>query len=175
MLVLLPPTLGLKNYFSFLAMHYAVEAVAVSNDESNPKAPGASSKGAVIIPPPPAGPSQPTQTFFADFTVHPPEVVPPDDEMPLLVHDQCLLMAYHECFGHLSWDMLKVLANQRIIPPQLSKCPVPKCPGCIYGKMHHQPWHSKVSPNKIKPTTQPGAVVSVDQLISTTVGLIPQG
>jgi len=71
--------------------------------------------------------------------------------------------------------MLKVLPNQGIIPWQLSRCPVPKCPGCIYGKIHCQPWCSKAPPNKIKPATQPGAVVSVDQFISTTVGLNPQG
>jgi len=37
---------GFKNYFSFLAMHYAVEAVVVSDDESDPKASGIASKGA---------------------------------------------------------------------------------------------------------------------------------
>jgi len=69
-----------------------------------------------------------------------PHVVPPDDDdAPLLVKDQKLLMQYHESLGHASWDQLKVLASQGIIPKKLDKYPAPKCPECIYGKAHRLP------------------------------------
>jgi len=83
-------------------------------------------------------------------------------------------MQFHESLGHASWEQLKVLASQGIIPKKLVKCPAPKCPGCIYGKAHRLPWRTKAQPGKIKRATKPGETVSIDQLVSTTAGLVPQ-
>jgi len=109
------------------------------------------------------------------FDPRSPETVPiEDEESPLLLKDQQLLMQYHETLGHVSWDQLKVLASQGIIQRRLAKCPAPKCPGCIYGNANQKPWRTKAQPGKIKRATRPGETMSVDQMISTTVGLIPQ-
>jgi hypothetical protein len=46
----------------------------------------------------------------------------------------------------------------------------------LYAKATKQPWHSKTAKNweKLKESLKPGQVVSVDQLISPTPGLIAQ-
>ena len=68
------------------------------------------------------------------------------------------------------------MAKQGIIPRRLSKCRVPTCSACLYAKATKRPWQSKPKKNGdggIKPT-RPGQVISVDQLVSPTPGLIAQ-
>ena len=49
------------------------------------------------------------------------------------------------------------------------------CPGCAYGKAHRKPWRAKDIRNRrtIRLATEPGQVISVDQLISPTPGFVP--
>jgi len=123
-------SVGFKNYLAFLSLFQATEAVVVSDDEEDSK-PTIENQDAL--------PGTTSATPFS-FDLSSPHVVPQDDdETPLLVKDQKLLMQYHESLGHASWDQLKVLASQDIIPKKLAKCPAPKCPGCIYGKAHRLP------------------------------------
>ena len=68
---------------------------------------------------------------------------------------------------------LKQMAEQGIIPRKLAKVPPPKCPSCLYGKAHQKPWRTHKIDPKIKPTTVPGAVVSIDQLKSPVPGFVP--
>ena len=90
-----------------------------------------------------------------------------------MASDQALLMAYHEQLGHTSFAQLQELAKQGIIPKKLANVPPLKCPSCLYGKAHKKPWRThKVDP-KIKPSTIPGAVVSIDQLESPIPGFVP--
>ena len=74
---------------------------------------------------------------------------------------------------HTSFAQLQELAKQGIILKKLANVPPPKCPSCLYGKAHKKPWRThKVDP-KIKPSTIPGAVVSIDQLESRIPGFVP--
>ena len=49
------------------------------------------------------------------------------------------------------------------------------CPSCAYGKAHRLPWCRNGIRNlkKIRQATAPGQVVSVDQIVSPTLGFVP--
>lgn len=59
----------------------------------------------------------------------------------------------------------------------MASCPIPVCTACLYGKATKCPWHGKKT-NKassdVLPVIRSGQVVSVDQLVSPTTGLIAQ-
>ena len=108
-----------------------------------------------------------------DFTVNT-TVIPSDDQdEPLWKPDQAALMRLHEQHGHCSFAQLKQMAEQGIIPRKLAKVPPPKCPSCHYRKAHRKPWRTHKIDPKIKPTTVPGVVVSIDQLESPVPGFVP--
>ena len=48
------------------------------------------------------------------------------------------------------------------------------CVACKYGKQTKRPWHTKGPQKHLHTNTQPGQVVSVDQLESTTPGFVAQ-
>ena len=125
----------------------------------------------------------------SDFSnLQDPHVIPPEpspatapDDTPITLGDKRLLMEYHERFGHISWDIIQILAELRLIPRRLARvlkeCGKPKCPGCLYGKQHKKPWRgtrSKLKQKRIKLAKKAGDVVSVDQLESSVAGLVPQ-
>ena len=71
---------------------------------------------------------------------------------------------------------LQEMARQGKISKKLAKCRIPTCSACLYSKATKRPWRGKES-KKGRPTktlTRPGQVVSVDQLVSPTPGLIAQ-
>jgi phosphoglycolate phosphatase-like HAD superfamily hydrolase len=82
----------------------------------------------------------------------------------------------HHRLGHMSPDKIRILASQGLLPAQLAKCNVPMCTRCLFGKATRRPWRFKPAANKTssKSVTTPGQIVSVDQLISSTPGLIAQ-
>ena len=101
-----------------------------------------------------------------DFIVNP-TIIPPDtQDEPLLKSHQAALMRLHEQLGYCSFAQLKQMAEHGIIPRKFAKIPPPKCPSCLYGKAHRNPWWTHKIDPKIKPSTIPGAVVSIDQLES---------
>ena len=82
----------------------------------------------------------------------------------------------HQRFGHLSFTKLQQMARDGIIPKKFAKCPKPACSSCLYAKATRRQWRYKSARNDdeaLKPT-KPGEVISVDQLISPTPGLIAQ-
>jgi len=82
----------------------------------------------------------------------------------------------HYKYGHLSFNILKNMAAQGLIPTKFKDCEPPKCASCAYGKQTRRPWRTKAKPTPIggKRPSRPGDCVSVDQLISKTPGLIAQ-
>ena len=115
---------------------------------------------------------QPLETAFQiDKDVE----IPIDTEVEVTRRKQAQLATIHERLGHLSFDRLKLLARVGLIPRNLSNVEPPTCPGCAYGKQHRKPWRHKGLRNRkvIKPATSPGQVISVDQMVSRTMGLVP--
>ena len=159
---------GYKQFRAFAAL-CGMPATFISDNEENEPT-NSPAEGPITMTPPDAPADKPpyseSKGVTTDFTVNP-TVIPSDDQdEPLLKSDQAALMRLHEQLGHCSFAQLKQMAEQGIIPRKLAKVPPPKCPSCHYGKAHRKPWRtSKIDP-KIKPTTIPGAVVSIDQLES---------
>lgn len=86
-----------------------------------------------------------------------------------------LLSAHHD-FGHVPFPKLQEMAKQGILPRRLATCNVLVCSACKYAKATKRPWRSKTT--KLwrggQQELKPGQVVSVDQLVSPTPGLIAQ-
>ncbi|WP_317203594.1 hypothetical protein, partial [Janthinobacterium sp.] len=86
-------------------------------------------------------------------------------------------LRWHHRLGHISPKKIQAMAKQGLLPRKLVDCRVPLCTACLYGKATRRPWRSK-SPNNKDETarliTMPGQCVSIDQLESTTPGLIGQ-
>ena len=65
--------------------------------------------------------------------------------------------------------------KQGLLPKKVLKSNIPICPACQYGKMHCKPWRTKGNHLKAsRVATEPGQIVSVDQLESPTPGFIAQ-
>ena len=70
---------------------------------------------------------------------------------------------------------MKEMMNQGTLPRRLLKVDTPFCTACQYGKMTRRAWRVKVdAQHSTKIATQPGQVVSVDQLESSTLGFVAQ-
>ena len=90
--------------------------------------------------------------------------------------DQAKLLAWHYRLGHIPFAKIQQMAARGDLPGRLARCQVPKCAACLYGKSTRRAWRTKapIKDMTIPPATSPGAVVSVDQLISAVPGLIAQ-
>jgi hypothetical protein len=105
-----------------------------------------------------------------------PVVIQDDDEDKQPTSTAAEFLKYHIKFGHCSPRKIKVMAILRILPKRLATCDTPVCSACQYGKASRRPWRQKAAKNaQAAPApTRPGQVVSVDQMISRTPGLIAQ-
>uniref|UniRef100_UPI00293D8CF2 reverse transcriptase domain-containing protein n=1 Tax=Janthinobacterium sp. TaxID=1871054 RepID=UPI00293D8CF2 len=100
-----------------------------------------------------------------------------EDEDVQAMTPQAEMLAWHYRLGHLPFERIKRLAERGDLPTKLATCKVPKCASCLYGKPTRRAWRSKLPKNKVSrlpAVTSPGAVVSIDQMISLTPGLIAQ-
>jgi hypothetical protein len=69
------------------------------------------------------------------------------------------------------------MAEDGILPKGLATCRVPLCTTCLFGKATKTPWRVKAPRNLDRPSctiTKPGDCVSVNQLESSTLGIIMQ-
>jgi Reverse transcriptase (RNA-dependent DNA polymerase)/GAG-pre-integrase domain len=84
------------------------------------------------------------------------------------------ILLWHFRLGHIPFSRLQTMAKTGLLPKRLSDCRIPKCASCIYGKMTRRAKRSKNESTQIsaRTVTGPGSCVSVDQLESSTLGLI---
>ena len=130
--------------------------------------------------------TKPKQTSFdldgptADQTTKSHNIEPPhiieDEEDRQVDNVSAEFLKYHHKFNHCSPKHMQLLARSGVIPRRLAKCPVPVCSACLYGKATRRPWRTKPSndPSDGFVPTTPSEVVSVDQLVSNTAGLVAQ-
>ena len=115
---------------------------------------------------------EPVSPIESDFTL--PHSSKSDiEEYPAvaLVHrKQQNLDVLHECFGHLSFSIIKLMAQSGLISRELANADSPICTGCAYGKAHCKGVRNRKILNV---ATVPGQVVIVDQLVSPTPGFVP--
>jgi hypothetical protein len=73
---------------------------------------------------------------------------------------------------------MQSMAKCSLLPKKLAKCQIPACTSCLYGKATRRPWRTKPKlgqqGGKLRTAMEPGQCISVDQLESTTPGLIAQ-
>jgi hypothetical protein len=126
-------------------------------------------------------PTQPRNTSFdldgpSAYTNQRLPVVIEDEEDRQPTNVSAEFLRYHQKFNHISPKRIQMMAKQRIIPYRLSKCPIPICTACLYGKATKRKWRHKHSDNdKVAYVpTRPGEIVSIDQMISPTAGLVAQ-
>ena len=86
------------------------------------------------------------------------------------------MLKLHYKLRHMPFAKMRTLAQQGNIPKQYANCEVPLCSTCLYAKQTKRPWRQKPQkqPYKEKYKLTPGEVVSVDQMVSPTPGLIAQ-
>lgn len=88
---------------------------------------------------------------------------------------EALLLYFHQIFGHISFQRLRAMAANGIIPKRLATCKTPACSACMFAKATRKPWRGKPRMgHQPARTLDPGEVVSVDQMVSPTPGLIAQ-
>ena len=106
------------------------------------------------------------------------EDTPPivEDEEVTFRDEQQELLHWHHRLGHMPFSRLQEAAEVGIIPRRLRKVKPPKCTACLYAKATKKPWRTRAPPTEMEvpPVNSPGAVVSVDQLESSTPGFIGQ-
>ena len=119
-----------------------------------------------------------TMDFDLNGPSEAPVTEPIEDEEDIMPQDDSAkFLRWHHRLGHLSPTKIKLLAKDGILPKKLANCRVPMCTSCIFGKATKRPWRSKTrksNGNKITKITEPGQCVSVDQLESSTPGLVAQ-
>jgi len=86
------------------------------------------------------------------------------------------LLIWHYRLNHVPFEKLQRMAARGDILSHLANCPVPTCASCNYAKATRKPWRSKgsIRTREIPTITKPGDCVSVDQLESSTPGMIAQ-
>ena len=85
------------------------------------------------------------------------------------------LLMYHTMMGHVSFDKLRVMSKQGIIPKYLQFVPTPACAACMYAKATCKPWRNKQRNDYVKrEAVCQGEIISVDQMVSPTPGLVAQ-
>ena len=110
-----------------------------------------------------------------DFIITPATTALHDPKTAVEKRKQMQLLTIHESLGQTSFHIMRLLCLAGILLRELANVAPPICPGCSYGKANRRPWRRKGNSNlkNIEPVTILGQVVSVDQLVSYTPGLIP--
>jgi hypothetical protein len=96
----------------------------------------------------------------------------------VLDDDQQELMKQHYRMNHLPFPAMITLVEKGKLNRKFAKLrhKLPVCMSCMFGTVHCKPWRLKGEKGSIrKPSDNaPGKCVSIDQMISTQPGLIPQ-
>jgi hypothetical protein len=98
------------------------------------------------------------------------------EKHPTFEDDEAQLLHWHYCLSHLPFKQIQAMAKQGLLPKRLAHSHIPLCSGCAYGKASKKPWQTKAKAEKTPKAsiTKPGDCISMDQLESSTPGLVMQ-
>ena len=87
-----------------------------------------------------------------------------------------MYMKEHERLNHISHKSMIELAKKGKISKDILKINKPPvCPSCLFGMVHKRPWRTGWDHGKIrKDDIKPGEVASIDQIIMSQPGIVPQ-
>lgn len=92
-----------------------------------------------------------------------------------LTEEMACYYYYHNLLNHISLSNIHTLAKKGILQSKLLKIKsTPPCSSCLFGRVHRRPWRSKGAMKNIRKECQPGEECSVDQIVMSSPGLIPQ-
>jgi hypothetical protein len=103
-----------------------------------------------------------------------------EDEEDTVVHQNpaAEFLCWHHKLKHMSAAKMQSMAKRGLLPKKLAKCQIPTCTSCLYGKATRRPWRTKPKlgqqGGKLRTASEPGQCISIDQLESSTPGLITQ-
>ncbi len=87
-------------------------------------------------------------------------------------------LCWHHKLNHMSAAKMQSMAKRGLLPKKLAKCQIPTCTSCLYGKATRRPWRTKPKVGqqggKLRTASEPGQCISINQLESSTSGLIAQ-
>ena len=105
-----------------------------------------------------------------------PVVVQDDEEDRQPTNVAAEFLKFHLKFNHCSSRKIQVMAEQGLLPTRLATYAIPVCSACQFGKSSKRPWRQKTRRNvaEVERAQDPGDVISVDQMIPRTPGIIAQ-
>ena len=127
--------------------------------------------------------SQPPNTpvsFDLDAKNHPdlPAIIEDEEDTAFQEKPAAEFLRWHHKLNHMSGAKMQSMAKCGLLPKKLAKCQIPTCTSCLYGKATRRPWRTKPKlgqqGGKLRTAMEPGQCISVDQLESSTPGLIAQ-
>jgi hypothetical protein len=140
-----------------------------------PEAPDAPQQGVDLSQPP----NTPV-SFDPDATDRTNLPVIIEDEEDTAVHQNPAteFLCWHHKLNHMSAAKMQSMAKRGLLPKKLAKCQIPTCTSCLYGKATRRPWRSKPKVGqqggKFRTASEAGQRISINQLESSTPGLIAQ-
>ena len=89
---------------------------------------------------------------------------------------QSSFLNWHYRLNHMPYSRMRLMIERGLLPKHLKDVRPPACSACMIGKATRRPWRTKgaYSPQRTPNVKAPGDCISVDQLQSTTPGLIAQ-
>ena len=115
---------------------YSPKEMPVSEGEQQDVTPNDQEETQMEMPPEETR-REPVHVIF-DVTEEVPQDSQDDDE-PLKPSDIREWLHIHKKLGHMSWNQMKLLVEQGILPKKYKNCKALKCPGCLYGKQYRTP------------------------------------
>ncbi|KAI2513038.1 hypothetical protein MHU86_1329 [Fragilaria crotonensis] len=119
-------------------------------------------------------------SFDLDAKNHPdsPAIVEDEEDATFQEKPAAEFLRWHHKLNHMSGAKMQSMAKSGLLPRKLATCQIPTCTSCLYGKATRRPWRTKPKlgqqGGKLRTAREPGQCISVDQLESTTPGLIAQ-
>jgi GAG-pre-integrase domain len=116
----------------------------------------------------------PTETMGAPTNLMDFDMAINHQESPSMSQEE-ELMQWHHRLCHMPMKRVQNLASKGILPKRIAKCKIPLFPACVFGKMTRSRWRTSPIENSITPDDcDVGDLVSVDQIQSSTPGMIAQ-
>ncbi len=127
--------------------------------------------------------SQPPNTpvsFDLDATdrTNLPVIIKDKEDTAVCQNPAAEFLCWHHMLNHMSAAKMQSMAKRGLLLKTLAKSQIPSCTSCLYEKATRKPWRTKPKVGqqggKLQTASEPGQCISINQLESSTPGLIAQ-